>query len=119
MAQRRLSLTIPRARINVTTEISLLDKYRGRKLTPKKRLEYLTLCVETVFGYGSLDRSFVEDQKLDVQALAKEKGWHCEEGSLNFGFWRGGNAVTLKFGEKPDKKQLKRLVKEAKARKHE
>lgn len=80
-------------------------------------LQYLSLAIDEVFGYASLDLDAYLFHQAAIDAYALEQGWKVEVGVLSVAFFRGGFKIELKFGEKPDKKQLKVLVNESKEKK--
>lgn len=69
--------------------------------------------MEEKFGYGSLYWTIVNDNRDRIIEYAKEKGWLITEGLMNWAFWPGKVTSALTFGEKPDKKAIRRMIKEA------
>lgn len=97
-------------------DTSALALYRGKKLTPSQHLARLRLHVTKIFGYGSLSRSIVDDNKLDPHKIAAEMGCIAVEGTLQWGFLPSKITPKLQFGEKPDKKTMRKMVKEEKTK---
>lgn len=99
-------------------DTSKLELYRGKKLTVTKQLAQLRLHVTKIFGYGSLSRTIVDDNKLDVHKIAAEMGCVAIEGTLVWGFTPTKIVPTLQFGERPDKKTMRKMVKEEKTKRN-
>lgn len=97
--------------------MSSLAKYRNRALTLEEEIEYLKLEVNHVFGYGWLSLTTIEDLKITPAQLAKDNDWHFTVGSIGAGFFLDAS-LNLRFGERPDKKHMRQIIKEQKA-KHE
>jgi hypothetical protein len=79
-----------------------------------ERMDLLRLSIEQFFGYASISKSIVDDRKIDVHKIAKELKCIAVEGVLEWGFVKGFEPLKLTFGEKLDKKEIKRLTKELK-----
>lgn len=75
------------------------------------------MCVEEVFGYGHLPCDFIKEYNIDIEKLAREHDWKIEIGVLTVSFHLGTSRTLLVFGQKPDKKEMRRLVKELKTAK--
>jgi hypothetical protein len=90
-----------------------LTRFRGHPLTPSERIECLCVCVDEVFGYGHLTKDFIDQNHIDIDKLAKEHNWKLDIGVLTVSFYLHRGSLLI-FGQKPEKKIFKRLVKEAK-----
>lgn len=77
----------------------------------KDLIAYITLCVEQVFDTCSLDWRVFEKRKDAIETLVNEKGWRIEIHTLNTAIFKDKIGLKLVFGEKPDKKQIREIMK--------
>jgi hypothetical protein len=66
------------------------------------------------YGYTHISRQFVEDFSVDFEAIAKVLNWTFEVGTLCISFRNGKAPSVLAFGHRPEKKELRRMIKESK-----
>jgi hypothetical protein len=85
-----------------------------KSLTPQERISLLEDCVNHHFGYGSLDVDFVAANRDACIAAVRRNKWFCVKGSLGISFSRERPQLHLEFGNKLEKQEVKRLVKEIK-----
>lgn len=77
-------------------------------------IDMLSLSIDEIFGHSSLDLDVYRTHQAAIDAEAKEKGWEIEVGRFSVAFFRGKDRPKLVFGERPDKKTMKVMVKENK-----
>jgi len=82
-------------------------------------VEYVTLCVDTVFGYASVSVDWIADHGFDWRALARDRGWDLHKGTCNITFLRNKKGSGLVFGDKPDKKAMREMIKQEKLKKND
>lgn len=76
----------------------------------------MVICVEDVFGYASLEIDFYLKYQAKIDAIVNDKGWRVVKGKLGVGILPDKDIVKLEFGDKPDKKTMKKMMKERKAK---
>lgn len=77
-------------------------------------MDRLIVSVDHLFGYGALDRTYIEDESIDIQKVARDFGWSVEMGTCA-AYFTTGTKATLEFGKRPDKKEMREMVKQAKS----
>lgn len=75
--------------------------------------ELIVLSVSKVFGHASVEIVEVQDVGLDIQNLVNERNWTLITGTIVYGVLPIPVRHELQFGDKPDKKTLRKMVKEA------
>lgn len=68
------------------------------------------------FGYAHLTKQFLEDFKIDPAPIAEFLGCFLIDGILSVSFHAGKTVTNLEFGNAPDDKTMKRMIKEAKGK---
>lgn len=68
------------------------------------------------FGYCHLAKQTIDDYKIDVHEIAKLLECDLIDGMLCVSFHRGKPLTALEFGNAPDDKTMKRMIKEAKGK---
>lgn len=66
-----------------------------------------------VFGYGSVPVDLVNENREAFVSVMRKWKWHAIKGVLNVGFLREKpKMVDLEFGHAPDKKEVKKILKD-------
>lgn len=66
------------------------------------------------FGYSWVPIDEFMAHRVDIETFVNENGWRVVVGTLGAGILEGEKPIVLKFGEKPDRKTIKRIIKETK-----
>jgi hypothetical protein len=83
-------------------------------LNRKETLERIRIAVTEVFGYAHITRTEADELGIDVRALVNENNWTLVEGTLVYGILYEKSRADLEFGQKPDRKTLRKMIKEQK-----
>lgn len=79
-------------------------------------MEAITIALNEVFGYYSVNLNWIEDNHFDYMLFVAQNGWICEPGSLAISFRLDTNSPVVAFGHNPGAKILRRMAKEQRQR---
>lgn len=68
----------------------------------------------SIFGHCSLGIDWVKRHSFNSVAFAKKKGWYFSPGLMGHYFRSSGAISDLAFGHRPNKKEMRRMIKETK-----
>ena len=66
------------------------------------------------YGYTHIGRQFISDFQIDFVEIANILGWEYQIGTLVVSLRVGKAPSVLSFGNRPEPKEMRRMVREAK-----
>lgn len=92
--------------------MSCLLRLRDKSnLTNRDAIRYIEFAYKA-FGYSHIDKLVASDLKINPKEIAKKLGCNVHEGVM--GWYFTGTAPTLEFGQRPEKKFMRKLINESK-----